>query len=53
MKKIIECPCGYIVRAPNEKELVARAQTHARQVHDMDLSREQALAMARPEEART
>lgn len=46
--KVIECPCGYLVRAETEDDLVRQAQHHARQVHDMDLSREQALAMARP-----
>ena len=29
-------------------QLVSRAQEHAKQVHQMDLSREQALAMAKP-----
>jgi hypothetical protein len=38
MTKIIQCPC----------DVVKQAQEHARQVHQMELSREQALAMARP-----
>jgi predicted small metal-binding protein len=37
-----------VVRAEDDEQLVAKAQEHARQVHQMDLSREQALAMARP-----
>ena len=49
MEKVIQCPCGYIVRADNEEELVVNAQQHAREVHGMELTREQALAMARPE----
>lgn len=49
MNKVINCPCGYVVRAENDDQLVAKAQEHAKQVHQMDLSREQALAMARPE----
>lgn len=46
--KVIECPCGYVVRARSEQELIARAQDHAEKVHQMQLTRDQALAMARP-----
>ena len=48
MEKVINCPCGYIVKGTTDDELVARAQQHAKEVHQMDLSREQALAMAKP-----
>ena len=48
MQKVINCPCGFIVKGANDDEVVARAQEHAKQVHQMDLSREQALAMAKP-----
>lgn len=48
MQKVINCPCGFIVKGDTDEELVARAQEHAKQVHQMDLSRDQALAMARP-----
>lgn len=48
MQKVINCPCGFVVNGETDDELVARAQEHAKQVHQMDLSREQALAMARP-----
>jgi predicted small metal-binding protein len=48
MEKVINCPCGYLVTGGSDDELVAKAQEHARQVHQMELSREQALAMARP-----
>jgi predicted small metal-binding protein len=48
MQKVINCPCGYIVRGENDNDVVARAQEHAKQVHQMELSREQALAMAKP-----
>jgi predicted small metal-binding protein len=48
-EKAIHCPCGFVVRADDEAVLVARAQAHAREVHHLELSREQALAMARPE----
>lgn len=49
MQKVINCSCGYVVRAENDDTLVAKAQEHAKQVHQMDLTRDQALAMARPE----
>ncbi len=49
MSKIIRCPCGTVVRARDEESLVAQAQQHARDVHAMELTREQALAMASPE----
>jgi predicted small metal-binding protein len=48
MEKVINCPCGFIVEAENDDQLVKKAQEHAKQVHQMDLTREQALAMARP-----
>ena len=49
MPKVVYCPCGYVVRAASEEELVEQAQQHAKGTHDMTLTREQALAMARPE----
>lgn len=49
MTKIIKCPCGTVVRARDDESLVAQAQQHAREVHQMELTREQALAMAGPE----
>jgi predicted small metal-binding protein len=48
MNKVINCPCGYVVKGDSDDQLVARAQEHAKQVHQMELSREQALSMARP-----
>ena len=48
MQKVIHCPCGFVVKGANDDELVERAREHAKQVHQMDLSREQALAMATP-----
>jgi predicted small metal-binding protein len=46
--KLIRCPCGYTLHGRDDDEVVAAAQEHARAVHDQQLSREQALAMARP-----
>ena len=48
MQKVINCPCGFVVKADSDDQLVAKAQQHAKDVHQMELSREQALAMARP-----
>ena len=48
MKKIIQCPCGSVIEGDNDDEVVKKAQEHAKSTHQMDLSKEQALAMARP-----
>lgn len=44
----IECPCGTVLRGADEEAVIAEAQTHAKDVHDMDLSEDDARAMARP-----
>jgi predicted small metal-binding protein len=49
MSKVIHCPCGFIVRGENDEDVVQKAQAHAKSTHEMELTREQALAMARPE----
>ena len=49
MTKVIQCPCGFVVRAPNDQALVKDAQKHASELHGMQLTEDQALAMARPE----
>jgi predicted small metal-binding protein len=49
VNKVIVCPCGFMLRADSEPELVKRAQKHATDAHEMELTEEQALAMARPE----
>jgi predicted small metal-binding protein len=51
MGKIINCPCGFTVTAETEDQLVAKAQKHAKEIHQMDLSREDALAMAKPSQS--
>lgn len=48
MQKVIQCPCGSVIEGRNDDEVVKKAQDHAKSTHGMDLSREQALAMARP-----
>jgi predicted small metal-binding protein len=49
MAKIIQCDCGYVARGEADDELVADAQQHAREVHSMEITREQVLAMAQQE----
>ena len=49
MTKVIQCPCGYSMREEDDDALVRSAQTHAMAAHGLELTREQALAMAKPE----
>jgi predicted small metal-binding protein len=49
MAKIMQCYCGHVVRGETDDELVANVQKHAREVHDMEIIREQVLSMARQE----
>ena len=49
MTKVIRCDCGFVVRGAGDDEIVASAQRHASDVHGVDLTREQCLAMAEPE----
>lgn len=46
--KVIECPCGAVLEGSSSDDVVAKAQAHAKEVHDMELSTEQAMDMARP-----
>ena len=48
MEMVINCPCGYVLKGANDDEVVKKAQEHAKSVHGMELTREQALEMARP-----
>jgi hypothetical protein len=48
MEQVIECPCGTVLRDAELAGVVERARTHAREVHDMDLTAEQASSMAHP-----
>ena len=49
MAKIFTCQCGVVLRGNTDDELVANTQKHAREVHKMEVTREQVLAMARTE----
>lgn len=44
--KQVNCDCGATVRAASDEALIEAVQKHAREVHDMELTRDQILAMA-------
>jgi predicted small metal-binding protein len=44
---VVSCDCGFEARG-REDELVPKVQSHGREAHNMDVTREQVLAMARP-----
>lgn len=46
--KVIECPCGVLIEGETTEDAVAKAQTHAMETHDMELTTEQAMSMTRP-----
>jgi predicted small metal-binding protein len=47
-EKKVSCDCGATVRASSDEELIAIVQQHAREVHRMEMTPEQILAMAEP-----
>lgn len=47
-QKQVSCDCGKVIREQSDEQLIATVQAHAKEVHDMDLSREQILSMAEP-----
>jgi len=42
---VVTCACGFTARG-GEDDVVAETQEHGRQVHNMDVSRQQVLEMA-------
>ena len=44
---IVKCDCGFEMRG-REVELIPVVQQHGRDAHNMDVTPEQVLAMARP-----
>jgi predicted small metal-binding protein len=42
----VTCDCGTTIREASDDTLVTAVQTHARQVHQMEMTREQVLSMA-------
>ena len=49
MAKIMRCFCGHVIRGETDDEFVTNVQKHAREVHDMKITREQVLGMAQQE----
>ena len=47
--KVVQCDCGFTVRSVDDDKLVTDLQKHAKEHHKMNLSRDQVLAMARPD----
>ena len=50
MQKQVSCECGWSASG-TEDELVPMVQQHAREVHNMEVSREQVLPQLKPVEA--
>lgn len=46
--RLIECPCGVLLTGEDLNSVVSAAQQHAREVHEMEMSEDDARAMARP-----
>ena len=44
---VVRCDCGFETRGP-EATLVPAVQAHGRDAHNMQVTRDQVLAMARP-----
>ncbi len=52
MAKQATCDCGFMVRTNTDDEVVKHVQVHAKDIHSMEVTREEALARAVPVEAR-
>ena len=48
MAKVVNCPCGEVLKAETDDELVAQVQKHGKEVHNQEPTREEVLAMAQP-----
>ena len=48
MAKKVDCECGVSLLGEDDDEIFAKVQEHAGSVHGMEVTREQALAMAKP-----
>jgi len=44
--KVLQCDCGFEARAKDEDDLLVEVQRHAREVHGMALSHDDALLLA-------
>ena len=50
MAKAVNCPCGEVIKADTDNELVKLVQAHGKEVHQQEVSREEAMPMAQPVE---
>ena len=50
MAKAVKCPCGETMTADTDDELVRLVQAHGKDVHQQEVIRQDALAMAQPVE---
>jgi predicted small metal-binding protein len=51
MGKLVHCQCGQTIRGDDDDRLVDNVRQHAQEVHNgMEITREQVLAMAQPED---
>ena len=48
-RKGVKCPCGWSYSSESDDDLVREVQKHGKEVHNMEASREEVLAMAQPE----
>lgn len=46
MAKYVKCDCGFEITTETEDEFVQQVQAHGKEVHNMDVTRAQALSMA-------
>jgi predicted small metal-binding protein len=50
MAKIVTCQCGETIRGDNDDDIFEKVKLHAKDAHGgMQITREQVLAMAKPE----
>jgi hypothetical protein len=47
-EKRVSCDCGKVIQEKTDDDLVRVVQQHAQDVHRMEMTREQVLAMAEP-----
>jgi hypothetical protein len=45
VEKVLRCDCGFVARADDEGELVARVRQHAREAHGMESPPSRALVL--------
>jgi len=48
LAKVVNCPCGEKITGDTDDELVKLMQEHGKEVHQQDVSRDDAMAMAQP-----